>query len=1693
MSTNYEEISELDLGAGIDSQSAETRIQPGFSESLVNVNPTPDGRIEKRMGRQSHKGHLPVRVESLTYLEGDVDNVILNLDGAISLGATRNSPLVVYGKTSSPHAEGDFTNSNTSHYYPGFKVTQPIIIEPGMQTITMPGSVHGLGTKYIEVLLLQAEGLTTFNNTEIWPDEVRVNGTSFDIEIDIMNETGEAFGAFLAIASREEEASVTFISSTTSVADGEWTVSVPASTHQLENFNIQASLHAIGMGGNLTKILPEEVRVSAATGNVEIDFINGTGGGIDVIVILHRCPLQQRRIGTINEDEIERSVVIGDVESAFVSYRVYFEDMANPGTLQQVLVDSASYDSSANELTLKFVNREGIPVNYYIYYDYAQIYVNSIQLTGSEVVSSYIDMRPQLSIFGLDHSQIYGRQEEGSRAGWVNHIDLYKSDIEQRLITGLGGVLHAETDNVPDLNMAHSLHVSIRGRVEATSIIGPFFQNPSTAVELTSGSLIGDNVDEEGRIIIESMTWANDRGRTDIRLRFVNGLTYNIYTSLPQEALIDLEDLPFPYLNGTFPIINQENTEVDGNDIIIHAQINHPLIDSSDWDIEGEGKAAIRSATIYVQPDINIIPGDIITSETLPAPYEAHMATGNMLIIKDVRSPLTVSAGVRLIGRRKTNTIPLRDLDGNRTVENIVIGDSIRVSGQKRMHRVVEVNPTGNTFLNITKNGDTSTITVFNNFVTYLTKGSIVTIIGASEQGQHEVLDILNDREFVIATPPETNYGYTGQLQGNYIRIDETIEAQDSLNNEVSWQVAGRFIPIDVPEATQSLIETTAPRLFTERSYTNQEIVRSTLINDAMYLTDGLGSLHKYDGIHVQRAGLYRWQPRLFISPDTSTDGKINLGNPFMILGDADSSKDNEFIAEEAAETRKFMVGEQVEDSRDGTIYRIEKIDTTNGTITVDRRIEATANEGRITRTTELAYYARLTLIDANGYIVASATTGIEESTLRLGADASVRIRLLAPPAIGHLDYDRMEITLFRRAGADPTYYKIRSIRVPFDVNNNYIDILDTDAPDSLFDWDDVTGRDLDGLGQAWGTIPKMKYVTSSNGRLLGANITSHPRLDLQWRRRRLDITTDDLLRAGNSVLTIRRDDSSSQSTTDMISTVRYEFVSTSTSDPIKSISLGVNQFTIEIEGSSAEPGQWIYLSHSTESSEHSLQLTGWYQISSVDGELITVNAQIPSDYVITSADVDSCTMATDPYDVPVLLGIDGNYNTRRGQEGSLRNLPISVAIGRLGNAINASMRCVDTTIGSMSNFRPWIVANSGSEFEAGQLVLEQPFEDETTFAVELDDLDGSFSIYGNSILRSSQALVESQIERFPSRVLISLPAFAEIFDAPLEAPERSMSAVDINPSDGQEVTGIFPFFSDSAFGSAQKSSLVLVFKSSSIYVLDVTTRDVQKLDSRGLGCTAPFAVTYTKDAVMFVNSSGIYRINQQLTVEDIAQFLQRDWRNEVNRDALSLMTAHHAADQQKYIVSFPKTGELKNSGCFVYDHTREYRGQGLGSWTRWEAVPATGWVNQEQSSYMASTLGRVFLMRDRDNERPFRDDADPIEASATLRAMDFGIGGIRKVFGHLTINYRTEEGTTEGTVVEAATDMSDNFLPADPVTISNDKKVQAIQFSLPRRHGHHLQIKLSNEKLDEGMEIASLSYAVAGATQQGMTQAKTT
>jgi hypothetical protein len=1207
-------------------------------------------------------------------------------------------------------------------------------------------------------------------------------------------------------------------------------------------------------------------------------------------------------------------------------------------------------------------------------------------------------------------------------------------------------------------------------------------------------------------------------------------------------------------------------------------------------------------------------------------------ASDHRVLIDGIVDELQVGGSLRLPGIRKSRAIPLSDVEG------IVVGDMLSYTDTERYYRVEHVYAEqSDTAVDIAADGVEAIVTLTSTTTLRLNEQMYITLIGAGPlSGVHVVSRILGDSTFVITTSVEAG-NYTGTLLGNSVTIDEDLQWSASIGNVKDFKVETRWVPVEAPVDTSSLTPNTVKRYLASSDYTEQRFLRSVMVNDNMYLTNGDDAVLKYDGDRLYRAGLINWHPGIFITRDEGSQGKIPI-NPRSAGFKAPASESGDLNAgnlelSSRGDKGTIPVGTQVRisygvdnpatlDKVEGPIvlpklYTVEGYEDVSAStvdgVPTEAKVLIRLNEnltdtginaaGTITEVAYFKYYFRLNAVDANNNVVATASTQYDDFNIELTKSAAVRLRFVNFPAWDIYDFERITLQIYRtKQNQAAPYYLVTTLKVPFESNQPYLDYVDTTQDGALTALDSVSsvlkGREL---GTQWNEPLRAKYITSAGNRLVLANVKDYPELDVQF--------------LGNSSVTstilIDKQFSIKESTTSPA--VDFQFLSESSScdivgidaSMVTSADLLVDTVSDSVGLDNLAAGHWIYCTRKTANDNgYRLNYSGWWRVSSVssvnevfggkavrrvtvafpevllDNASVTFTAQsadikitnpegkhnlkvtdkvkfqtqldvdtphyinnLLTYYVVDVIDdrtfriavaspdgtfpkgatafvanqdgtawaslqevtlIDSVVIPRNPSTttLPVLIGSnDGNLGQLGGnpiEDGA--NTLLFTTVRRLANAINVYMRTLSS---------PWISARAGNDLTpAGRLILRSPKVTPEVFSVTLPEIF-DFPMFINGVRYAGNSSITAETRSYPSRVLVSYQNYPEVFDAPTSILDSdSDSAIDINSADGQEITGVIPFFGDSAFGGSQKSGVLVVFKSNSIYLVDVSQKEsggtaVQRLETQGLGCTAPYSISVTKNGIMFANEAGIYCLRRDQSIEYIGRFMERNWIGRVNREALESCHGHHYGLGRQYKLSVPLRGDKAPSEVYVYNHTGEVEGGELGAWARYDNHRAIGWANLLQDALWASTDGRVFTIRRQGTVTDYRDDSAGINFELLTRPMDFGEGGVRKLLDKVTVHYRVgadNKDTILSTAINTLNEFisSQSFTVAEPGVLSGlgdaiSQQITTIAHSIPRRKSVFFQIKITNSALDQNLEIAGMDYRVGGLGNRGIKQATTT
>jgi len=981
--------------------------------------------------------------------------------------------------------------------------------------------------------------------------------------------------------------------------------------------------------------------------------------------------------------------------------------------------------------------------------------------------------------------------------------------------------------------------------------------------------------------------------------------------------------------------------------------------------------------------------------------------------------------------------------------------------------------------------------------------------------------------------PAYIEYSSTTTLIGNSIEIDEELAWEDSITSVTTFSVQRRWVPVEAPVSGYEQPDSTYYRHFNAREYDDQLPLRSTMVNDTMYLTNGEDAVQRYDGVNITRAGLIRWQPHLYLTADT-TDGKITADSPEIKGTDLQGLDAGVFDVKKGTELA-FYVGQRVAYERipDGEteptttyaiIASIDSTGTSSSFIRVDfilgdnDIIEDVATDQKLIGVSSTyKYYYKLNLIDANSNRIVSAVTGAEDAVVDIVANSNIRHLLVRPPFLDNFDFSRLEIEVYRtKKNVQGPYYRVARL---FPEWNNpgdaYLEFVDRLNDLNLETQDPLTFQQGQELGQTWTGPLRAKYITSASNSLILANVRDWPKIAIDIEASPTAIISSSSFEGRRWLL--RKSNIDTKTDTNNVDRMGFEFIIDEDIHLTDITSIEINneenQIGIDSTAHGLEVGDWVYLFHYDEAdiTDVNPRLGGHYQVAKITPDIfyVTASNKLLQSLAVSpfdTRDVNKYAVATNPKDVPVWLGLDRLYGTRTGVDQAKIPAAFSAFL-RSANAVNSAQAACAT-----EGFKPWVVANAGGEFVGAGIIFETPYVTEDTLEIVLPGFT-DFTVIANDVRRVGNEQVQARAQIFPSRLLISYAKYPELFDSPtVPLDTDSLSAVDINPADGQQITGVIPFFGESAFGSAQKDGVLLVFKTASVYIVNINNKRsgqaaVTKIDTRGLGCTAPYSIAPTQNGIMFANQSGIYRITSSYQCQYIGRRLERVWQERVDTSGLdTTMFGHYypLGNQYKLSVPYEEDGLDTPNRTLVYNTTREYTSEKDGSWTTYSNIPAIGWANMLERPLIATPNGTVLTIRDTGESTDYRDGDAPVVATAILRALDFGSGSVRKAIGTVNIQFKPDENSDNNPIVESAVDLVNQWEPLDLATVSRRKgtgnvstrvtqQLSVIQFTADRRKGVFFQLRISNSVLDEGLNIAGISLMVKGLSNTAVQQAKTT
>ena len=1752
MALSYSNRSFRDFGGGIDQRSAPNSVPETFSEDLQNIVTNSNGFIAKRPGYQGYYGYLPIRVKSITHSGTDIKFV---LDDAIDISSLSSSPIVVQGKLAGSQSGDWSNSDNVEYYSAtASDVRTPLAAASSPVTVSESTHGVSSSDVFI-TLMDNSSDTSSNDWSLFFADQVDIASSStFDVDIEYVTLPSD-ITAFVGVSDKQTTAGADYTATDVNLIDAQtatMTIASPCvvsvTAHGLadadpikfsttdtlptgitagttyyvdktdnDSFNIstdasdlggsqvdtsgsQAGTHTIAAGdiiittaatsftnnnilAQVFELVSSEYRrvfpnisIDNSTGTVTIAHTNSGSAPIVISARLSQAAAADFRtvqVGVGAPGGTDVTTMISDLTDDWYNVQVYDN---SAGTLTWVMPEDVTKSESADTLSVQILN-SGAASTYYIFWESIDLSSSTVVVTDNGAVSaSYTDTAPQLTLWGISHEGIYSTS--GNQDGHVTHIDSYKNDTEERVATGLGGNLYTartRAEEGVDFKIP-TTDVDISGTLSADTDLAPCFDVTGSTANRTRGLVTADETSNNAALI-SAVTFVSP-GVTTYSLTLTNksgSLATAIESDASKPDKLTVTGMAHAIHNGTFTI-----TAVDNSADTI--TVANSAVTLDDFDETGaSGRAAIFTDQVTLAANSKFLPGDtfvtnIATIEPTVSTTDSDSAT--TVVLDGITAALALSSNLTVYGSRAGSVIPVDSTD------DFVKGDMCTFGSLGQQVRVIAVNVASDATVS-TITGDGTTATVTTSSAHGLVSGQRVVILRsgvAGYDGEQVITAITATTTFEFASTITTSAS-TGVVLGKTIEIDESVTIADNTTT-TALAVAGRWIPAEAPTTTDGLPATTYIKHLDAKEYELQDTVRSTMVSDNMYLTNYQDEVLKFDGTSLYQAGIFRWQTQLFAQLDTTTTS-IPLD---ATVGNVSAAAANKFTVG-TGEAAQFSAGDTIIHDNDSAIYIVQSVDTTNHLVYTTTSISGAAS-GDIKLAIRFKYYFRLNAIDANSNIVASAATGSDDMVFDLTAAGQIKLRMVGFPVWGNYDYDKLELEVYRtKAGTSAPFFRVAVKDISFNIGAGYIDFTDSVNDDTLGAKDlDPVNTNLLGaeIGTAWSQPLRSKYVTSADNRLIMANVKDYPELDIVIRSDEGVGSVTAANMAGKKFL-FRRDSASTDTITDMVNEVTYEFVNSGavTITPNTDISNDSSTFTVTSTSHGLVAGDWVYMYHAAAGAVNALTYAGWWQLTSVNTNDFTVKANMNT--AASAADVDRYVAATATTDIPVWIGTDGNMN----QTGA-NTINEFTAMIRLANAINASMRMADTSLTSpaQTTFVPWIVANAGSEYNAGQLVIRQEKVESTTLECVLPAAITGASYFVGGLAQAAAAEVAATERAFNSRVVVSYRNFPEIFNNPF-GEETSTGVIDVNAADGQEITGIIPFFGEAVFGAGQAEEIIVVFKTNSIYLLNATTGALSKIQSRGLGCTAPFSIAQTRDGIMFANNSGIYRLNRDQSISYVGKNMERLYRDSVNRDQLSKMYGHHYGIAGQYKLSVPfGAGQTTNNRVFVYDHQRELGGDRFGAWTQFTNHNATGWANLGNDAFFATTNGQVFSVRRAGDATDYRDDAAAVDTmTIIMKAEDFATAGARKVINSVTSHFHVRNSSMLGTELLSSTDLDGDFDSAGMFTFtkSGNDKVKTARAALPKRKMVYIQLKFTNSTKDEDVVLSGIDFRVALVSDKGV------
>ena len=541
------------------------------------------------------------------------------------------------------------------------------------------------------------------------------------------------------------------------------------------------------------------------------------------------------------------------------------------------------------------------------------------------------------------------------------------------------------------------------------------------------------------------------------------------------------------------------------------------------------------------------------------------------------------------------------------------------------------------------------------------------------------------------------------------------------------------------------------------------------------------------------------------------------------------------------------------------------------------------------------------------------------------------------------------------------------------------------------------------------------------------------------------------------------------------------------------------------------QENQWVYvIAKTSDSLQHSLQVSGWYQIYQIKtvsgwsnqiglGSLYGLRLYMDGDAIdkaslvgmtnlkILACRIDGGSFSSTVQYVPVPVPVTPTADVTGTMFGPLDGqTPYERVIKRLGTAISTAL--------ATDGFAYW-GANPGNllrEFPingfkfinhkwpnnkyANARDSDIGFFDANKYSLEMDLAAGYYEWDADSGKVTSTGAIQTDDyleESYPSRMW-----WTPIGDTSF----RDVSFYDLTNEDGEEIIGAIPF-----------EEYILVFKESQIFKVKIeTTGPILDPVQAKVGAVSKKCIVPTDKGCMFLAKSGFFFTDGNECHKIIR--LNRVFKDYIKNNNSLFPFMAGGYDPTNYLIRLGAPIADSIDGSYLSQDRNlqlNFNNKDIsgivtgGGWTVNTNMSANMWLHFNEASYFGSHTGEIFRIRSEFAATRYRDDESAIESYIDTRFYDFGAADSYKDVRETVIqldtkydnsmtiasawNFRQSYETIGSFNLDVSALASDEI--GDRYTASQKYIESRRQTVIPSR-SIQLSFRLSNTTIDQGAGV---------------------